>query len=75
MLGVRWQTVPFGSCRKCLLAPTSPSDMRVSPCRDIRVRQQRMQQAAQQREENMKSWEPSKDPNVEVGGGHVQATD
>lgn len=33
--------------------------------KDIRVRQQRLQQAAQQREENMKSWEPSKDPNVE----------
>ncbi|EFN51507.1 hypothetical protein CHLNCDRAFT_140193 [Chlorella variabilis] len=33
--------------------------------KDIRVRQERQQRAARQREENLKSWDPSKDPNVE----------
>ncbi len=34
--------------------------------RDIRLRQERQQAAAAQREEALKGWDPAKDPNAEV---------
>ena len=34
--------------------------------RDIRLRQERQQGAAQQHEDGLKSWDPTKDPNVAV---------
>ena len=45
------------SASLCLLCPR---------CRDMRLRQERQAAAAAAQEENVKGWDPAKDPNVEV---------
>lgn len=65
---------PPSACLPGQKVSRDPPGARCSGHRRVRIVKERQQQAAQQAAENLKSWDPNKDPNVQVGGGRAGAS-